>query len=492
MVDSVQSATAYISKKLDSSGVFNTVTHQEMQEVAAKLKSLPAAQADAVIDNLAKSGDLKKLADEGVDGSWFGNGGFTASERLDFFKDMASKLDGQSLSALSNAFINTDKNGTSGLSRGKELASAVAAQNSPQVKLDFIKEQAKLSTDQKSVSDYGMVSQSIDADPQAAAIATVIGSMKGAQAAKAFESLTTNQLRAVMNASIEGTMTTVATDGAAIPSVSWDTKSFDKLMTAAASMPDSKLPATSPPNSVADAKLKAKIFDIGVQTMRSVRENGGIYVSNKAALNSMTAGLTRLIDSNVNGVIGSLSRNARDTRSGDSLSAYSAQMLASGQEAKLGQMMAKLQLGDSLKENPSARLDVTATRTGTTNGSYNPNAETLGYFVGSVRAGATYQTKNIQEQREMTTAILKSALSVIDKAAGVAKNVPAGVAASVGKEWVQYAVKAMIDDPTKSAGQMLDRAALPINPANDELAVGAQVTSGFNDMVDSVVRNAKP
>jgi hypothetical protein len=477
MVDQVQSATAYIRGKLDSSGFFNTVRHTEVNEISAKLKSLPAADANAVIRELAKTGDLKTLANESVDGSWFGNGGFTASERQSFFGDMAKKLDGKSLSDLSNAFINTDKNGLSGLSRGKELAQAIATHGSPQSKLDFVKQQAASATDQKSVSDFGLVSQTIDADPQAAAIATVIGSMKGSAAADAFRALKPDQLGAVMNASIEGSMTSVASEGASMPSFSWATKSFDTLMTAAASVPD--------------AKQKAQLFDVGVQTMRSVREAGGLTVSNEAALKSMLTGLTRIIEHDTTGVVGALSRDA-STMHGDSLAAYSAQMLATGQEKALGGMMAKLQFGNNMNENPSARLDVTAQRQGTKDGTYHPNAETLGYFIGSVRAGAAFQTKNVERQREMTTAVLKSALTVIDKAAGVAKNVPVGAAAAIGKEWVQFAVRAAIDDPTAGAGQRLERGSLPINPTTNELAVGERVTSGFGDKVDSVVRNAKP
>ncbi|MDZ7588023.1 MAG: hypothetical protein U5J78_02245, partial [Parasphingorhabdus sp.] len=433
---------------------------------------------------------LKKLAEESVQGGpggWFGNGGISSSERKTFFADMAKKLDGASLAQLSNAYSATDSKGIDGLNRTKELAEAIATHSSPQTKIDFVKAQAANTTDQRTVSDYGMVSRSIDADPQAAALATVIGSMRGDQAAAAFKALSPEQLRSVMNSGIEGTMTTTAMGGTASTSFDWNTKSFDGLMTAAAS--------------IRDPDLKARIFDAGVDTMRSVRETDSflgqpVMIGKDATLSKMADGLTKIIDSDVNGVVSELNRNGT-TRDGSDLAGYAAQMLASGKEAKLGEQMAKLQMGNGNNENPIDRLYQTRQVPGTpVSDPTRPNAESLGYFVGAVTKGAEFVTKSVAEQREMTTAVLKSALTIVDKASGFIPNkaigAPIAITASVAKEWVSMGVRAAIDDPTAGAGRQLSRAALPVDPRTDETAVGQNVTDAFDGARNRVLNDATP
>ncbi len=488
MADPVQAATTYIHQKLDSSGVFNTVTHAEMNDIAAKLQSLSPADADAVIDNLAKSGDLKTLAAEGMDGSWFGNGGYSASERKAFFSDMAKKLDGDSLAKLTNAFVETDKNGLSGLDRGKEMGDAIATHGSTQQKTDFVRAMGPKTTDQKSVNSIGIVSTSIDADPQAAAVANVIGSMRGPAAEGAFKALNPAQQRAVMMASIETDMTTTASmgGGGSTPVVSWNTKSFDSLMTAAAS--------------TGDADLKARLFDAGTDTMRSVRQTnsqfgGLVVVGRDNALSTMADGLTRVINSDTSGVISELNLNS-ETRDGSDMAAYSAQMLASGKEGDLGKIMAKLQFGNKLNENAVARLYSERPVSGTGGDVLRPNAEALGYFIGSVSKGAEFVTKDIAQQREMTTAVLKSALTLVDKAAGFIPNkaigAPIAISASVAKEWVQMGVRAAIDDPTAGAAARLEASALPTNPVTHEPAIGSKATNDFGGAAERVIRRAIP
>lgn len=481
MTTPVQAATDRIHAKLET-GWFNPVTHDEVNDIAKTLKGLSAADATAVINNLSASGDLNKLAGEAVDGSWFGNGGFTASERKAFFADMAGKLDGATLSKLSNAFIGTDAKGLDGVERGNELASAIATHASTTTKIDFVREQAKLATDQTSVSSAGIVSTIKEVDPQASAIATVIGSMKGQAAADAFAALSPKEQRAVMTASIEADFTTTASGYGASMVGSWDVKKFDALMTAAASVPS--------------ADLKARLFDAGVDTMRSVRETNGVIggltlVGKDKALSSMTNGLTRVLNSDVSGVVSELNLN-RETRDGSDLSAYAAQMLGSGKEAELGKMMAKLQFGNGLNENAVDRLYASRTVPGTNGDVIRPNAEALGYFVGAVGKGAQAVTKDINDQRDMTTAVLKSALTVIDKVFGKAGGGAVGISASVAKEWVQMGVRAAINDPTASAAKRLENAALPSNPTTGEPAVGQNVSDAFDGGANRVLRSATP
>jgi hypothetical protein len=168
-------------------------------------------------------------------------------------------------------------------------------------------------------------------------------------------------------------------------------------------------------------------------------------------------------------------------------------MLNSGQEAKLGEQMARLQFGNNLNENAVGRLDQAVAVPGSNGQQRRENAGALGYFVGSVYSAAASISKDVKAQQEMTTAVLKSALTVIDKAkVGGPAAAAVGTTASVAKEWVQFAVRAAIQDPGNSAATQLERAALPINSATGEIGVGDNITNAFNTTLSRVQRLGEP
>jgi hypothetical protein len=479
-----QAAIDKINHKLDSSGWFNTVTHGEMNDVAATLKGLSATDADAVIDELARSGKLDTLAKEGVDDGWFGTGGWSKDERQALFTDLAGKLDGQSLARLSDAFAATDKGGADGHGYVTELGAAVASHASASTKVDYVRALAAETTDHPTYSDVGLgMSTSHDSDAEAAAIGTVIGSLRGAQAEAAFRALDPAQTRAVMRAGVDATLTSTAMGEAASNTLTWSTGETRQVLEAAAS--------------VGDADLKARLFDAGVDTMRSVRDSnsvfGGLTVMGKdKALNDLTGGLTKIIDSDTTGVMRELTYN-QETADGSDMAAYSKQMLESGQQDKLGEQMAKLQLGNGLNENAVARLDQSITVPGSNGQTRRENAGALGYFVGSVYSAAASISKDVKQQQEEVTAVLKSVLTIVDKAkVGGPAAAAVGTTASVAKEWVQFAVRGAIQDPGSSAATQLEHGALPINSATGELGVGDNVTNAFNTSLDRVQRLAKP
>lgn len=479
-----QSAVNDITRKLDTSGWFNTVTHGEMNDVAARLKGLNAADADAVIDELARTGQLDRLAKEGVDGSWFGNGGWSASERRAVFADLSGKLDGSSLARLSNAFAATDPKGADGHGYVTELGAAVASHASASVKVDYVAALASRTTDRPSYSNIGLgVSISHDSDAEAAAIGTVIGSLRGGQAEAAFRVLDPQQTRAVLRAGIDATLTSTAMGGTAANTLTWNTSGARGVLDAAAT--------------IGDADLKARLFDAGADTLRSVRDTnsifGGLTVMGKdKALDDLTGGLTRVLDSDVTGVTRELAYN-QETADGSDMAAYAKQMLNSGQAAHLGEQMAKLQLGNRLNENAVARLDIAVGVSGSNGQQRRENAGALGYFVGSVYSATASISKDVRQQQEMVTAVLKSALTVVDKAkVGGPAALAVGTTASVAKEWVQFAVRAAIADPGSGAATRLERAALPVNGRTGELGVGDNVSNAFNTTLSRVQRLANP
>lgn len=468
-----QAAYDDISAKLDTSGWFNTVTHDEMNQVRAKLDGLNAADADAVIDEMQRTGQLDRFAQEAVDGSWFGNGGYSGDERRDLFNDLAGKLDGSSLARVSDSFARASA-GEDGFNRVNELADSVASHGSASVKVDYVRAMAGNAADGTGLRGTGFGSSwSREVDAEASAIAEVVGSLRGAQAQEAFKALSPDQLRAVMNSSID--QTNFYSQGGVV--TSFDAEDFKGVMDAAAS--------------ISDPDLKARIFDAGADPMRAVRDTQGIGIGQNspdrdATLNTIRDSMTTLLNSDTTGVVRELTYNS-ETQDGSDLSAYAQVMIATGQEKTLGEQMARLQFGNDLQGDPIARLDQTTQVNGQER---RENAGALGYFVGSVYAGAAAHTKDVKEQQEVATAVLKSVLSVVDKA-GVGGRVVGG-AASVAKEWVVFAVRGAIDDPGASAAQKLERAALPQDPGTGELGVGDPIADAFNTTLSRVQRSAAP
>jgi hypothetical protein len=259
----------------------------------------------------------------------------------------------------------------------------------------------------------------------------------------------------------------------------WDAQDYRDIMDAAASM--------------GDADLKARVFDAGVDTLRSVRDTnsviGGLTVMGKDdALRTMTDGLTALVNSDTTGVMKELTYN-RETSDGSDFAAYAKEMLNQDRGAELGQQMARLQLGNDENGDPIQRLNETIQVPGTDQ-ERRPNAGALGYFVGATYAATASITKDVADQRAMATSVLDSALAIVDKAAR--KHPVAGAVASVAKEWTHYAINQAIGDPTADAATKLENAALPVNKQTGELGVGDDVLSAFEDTLASVQRRARP
>lgn len=479
MTDPVGDAVSHIHGKLDTSGWFNTVTNGETKDIVGTLTSLPADQADQTIDRLQQSGDLDRVADEVMDGDWFGNGGLSGDERRAFLSDMAGKLDGDSLAALSDAFARTDHGGFDPVT---ELGDAVATHAAPQTKVDYITAM-KGGVDDASQSSYGLgYSGTQFQDAEATAVGDVLASLRGSYAEAGFNAIG-DKLSDVLTSALDGQMTTIASQAGATNTITWNADSYEAIMGAAASM--------------GNADLKAQIFDAGVHTMREVRDTntifGGLTVVGKDdAMRQMTNGLTAIIDSDTTGVMDELTFN-QSTMDGSSFAAYAKEMLNQNRESDLGQQMGRLQVGNYSTDNPVDRLNAVETVPGTTQ-ERRANAGALGYFVGGVYAATQARSQDVAEQRETVTAILKSALTVVDKVAslgGPTGRVVAGGAA-VGKEWMQIAVKNAIADEGSAAGIRLERAALPVNAQTGELGVGDNVASAFEDRLASVTRTAQP
>lgn len=478
MPDPVGDAVNTINSKLDTSGWFNTVTNGETHDIVNAITKLPAGQADQVIDRLQQGGKLDAVAHEVMDGDWFGNGGLSGDERRAFFADMAGKLDGQSLADLSNAFAKADNGGFEPV---KELGDAIATHASPQVKIDYIASMKAQVDAKSSHSDNAIfVNSTHFQDAEATAVGTVLGSLRGAQAEQGFNAIG-DKLPDVLSSAVDGTMTTTTSMGGATNTMTWNADKFEAIMDAAAS--------TNNPD------LKAHVFDQGADTLKQVQGTnsilGGLTVVGKdATVKQMTDGLSAVLNSDTSGVVKELTYN-QDSMDGSGMATYAKAMLDQGREAELGQQMGRLQFGNGGNENAVDRLNETVKVPGT-NQDRRPNAGALGYFVGSVYAAAESRSKDAASDRTSMTNILKSALTVGDKAASVAKNPLLATGFALAKEWVQTAVNAAIKDEGLDPGILLEKGALPVNPQTRELGVGDDVASAFEDRLASVARTAKP
>lgn len=481
MPDPVQNATQTIDARM-ASGLFNPVTHDDIRAVTDQISALPAADADRLVDQLAATGKLDDIAKEAMDGSVLGLGGLSTDERQAFFADMAGKLDGQSLTTLSNAFARTDES-SHGYTPVTELGSAVAIHAAPQTKVDYLSAIAS-GAETGSHADIGFGYSGVNmVDAEARAAGEVLGSLQGHYAESGFQALGTH-LPAVLTSAIDGDMTTVAGYGGSATTVSWNAENYEAIMGAAASMGNSD--------------LKAQVFDAGVDTLRSVRDTntilGGLTVVGKDdALKTMTDGLSSVINSDTTGVMRELALNG-STRDGNDFAAYAKEMLNQDRTAELGQQMGRLQVGNDGTENAVDRLYAHETLPNTANQQTRlPNAAALGYFVGGVAAAVKSLDGDVAQQQATTTAVLKAALTVVDKAKiGGPIAAAVGTAASVAKEGVQFAVNAAISNPHADASATLAHAALPIDPRTGETGVGSAVVNEFTSAMTNVTQFAKP
>lgn len=89
---SISSAARSISRKLDESGWFGDVTHNELQGISSTLRRLNPRQSNDAISELTDA-DLHTWMDELGSSGLFGTGGLTADERADLFSSLHASLD---------------------------------------------------------------------------------------------------------------------------------------------------------------------------------------------------------------------------------------------------------------------------------------------------------------------------------------------------------------------------------------------------------------
>ncbi len=220
---------------LKDNGWGDSVSQDEVREVAKLIEALPKDQSGQVIQKLSDSGALEKFANESVGTSWGGfvSDGMSADERSQFFASAAKNLDAKSLGLITSAFAKVGGNND----LLKEASDAVAAHASPDTKIAYVKALAAKTTDQPTSTSYVPYKAEKTGDPEARAIATVLSSMRGTTAQAGFAQLNDKQLNAVWQAAEGVTKTTIRSERSSATFVEANAKQFSSLMDAAKSIP---------------------------------------------------------------------------------------------------------------------------------------------------------------------------------------------------------------------------------------------------------------
>jgi hypothetical protein len=482
--DDAKQAADRIESLIDSEGVFQVATRDEVTQAGNVLASSDKVTADAAIDELARRGSLDDFAKEVVDGSFVGPG-LTIDNRTTLFDNFAKQLDADSLIRVSDAFRGlgnlTDRN-----AYVEELTTAINTHTSPAAKTEMVEQLAA-----RAKTNTGTTPEEINqrkSDLEQAA--HILSSLKGAHLQGTIETLSNSgMLNDVLAAA-------VTTDTQVFPRIEFphvklthDTARFDKIMENVAAL--------------GDASVKADVFTAGVEAMQGIDNediNPAVEFLNRQrvssnddeAANEMAASLTKVINSDVEGVMDILAYESK-TDNGKAFTAYAKQMLEMGDNGPtnaqgkvfnandaLGEIFLKLQLGNGLNGNPVQRLERTQPAL-SGSGDTRPHGVALGYFVGSVYAASAQITTDKYEQAAYANAVIKSALTLVDKSK--VGGAVVGTIASVAKETVALALYESISNDKLDAGQKWEEASVP-----ERRLISDSAFSSLTDTIDHIFR----
>jgi hypothetical protein len=485
--NAVSDAADQIEILIDSDGVFEWADRSEVISACNILANLDAETADSVIDELANRGLLNTFAAEVVDKSLVGKG-LTADDRATLFDNFAKQLDAETLLLVSDAFRSA---GTpaDGAMYAQELTEAIKNHANPEVTAELtvlLAERAEASTGPDTIG------QVTDDRQQAACLLT---SLTGEHLESALDSLNkggmlAEVLRAAVHSEVHPGFTDAGLNGFSQVSVqtntsytTYDTSRFDKIMENAAALSNNS--------------LKAELFAAGVAAMQSVdaevgpaletfRQGTSLQFNDEAA-NEMAASLTKLLDSDVEGIMDEITYGG-DTGDGHVFTAYAKQMLEAGATDELAGFFAKLQFGNNLNGNPGARLEHKVTiQSEEYSYTIRPHADALGHFVGSIYAASSQITSDQKEQAQFATTIINSTLMIVDKLKIGPPGAGTGIVISLAKEGVKLALKEALVTQNLDVARMWETASIPIDPNTEKQAIGESFGT-LTDRIDYIYR----
>ena len=441
----VGGAVEKIRDKMYSS-FFNPVTNQDLRDVQSTIAGLPNEDASAVVCKLSVS-ELRHMVEK-VDN-------FNNEEKQAFFDTMAQKLDGKQLARVTNAF---EGNSLSSMENMNVLGRSIAKNASDDLKLEYVFELDKVLevlADQSSVQGkhFGILfslETTKMSDPQARVASQVIASMDDAKAGQALGKLSSTGLDAVIRASADPT-----DKGAIISVIEYDLACFQKLMQAAAKM----RAEVQTPKEIEDvADLKSLIFNSAANVLKDA-ESGHFLKITLADTAAMRKGMYDILMSDVNGVMAQLSVN-RETHIGTGMAIYAKSAINAEEYKQLGNIQARLVLGNDLNGNHQDRFNHQEYRRACRCKDY-VNALYLGYFAGAVDAAMTSITSDADKQVEIVNAVVSSAATVVAVPLSSLGGAGVAVGATGSSEVVKYIYDQIVSDKSDAVTKLVNATSLP-------------------------------
>ena len=469
--DAIDQFVDLAGRKLDSNGIFEWVTSGEVVDVNNALIALQNEHgndaADAALDELADAGLLDTFVEE-MYGAGTG-GSVSADGRATIFSNIAKIADGETQAKFANSLESTT-NGADGYSRLEDFAESLATHASPQDKVEFIETLADESTKGRS-SDYSgsFFSTSIEGDPQAMAIATVLGSTQGVFAQEALNALSPDQLNAVVDASIEQRATISSGGGHSGGSTSGsvDASKFADLANVVAQH--------------GNIEQKAQVFDIAGNQVDGIADASSFFApvsGTEQAAADITDGLTDILTSDTNAVVEELTYDRRFD-DGRALTNYAEQLIETEQTDKISSIQVQLMLGNDGAGNHVQRFnEVGADGVAT-------NAGKLGNFSGAVQNAVDNIDATSAEKQALVTDVIGTTSSILGGTLGLAFPV-AGFAVGVGGEAAKRGVDQLLDSPRASIDEQIIDLAVPFNTTTNNVNRTSIAFSEFQDMIDQV------
>lgn len=399
MSASIDTAESTIKDNLDQ-GIFDwDVTHDELIENNQKVAELTPQERSQLISRLSDD-DLKNWTQE-IDGL---SGALSASERDDLFRSLAEGLDGKQMTRLVDAF--------DGSPQGREaLGNAVAKYASSDAKVAFI------GASKDSINGDYSASDGRDGNAETVVLSKVLGSLSKdpARFDDAVKSLSDNQLEAVMKVGL-GRQHIVDFSGQTAGTDVYRSSASLHILEGAAKS--------------SDPEVKGRVFEAATGQFQML-EGGSMD-------KTFTDAVTKLVQSDPVALVDEL--KGRTDLSGKSLTAYMKEMLTSGNEQEVRNLMIQMQQGRDGKGNAYERFA-------------DPNlAHNLGFFAGATAAAIN----SISDDAESQGDLLKNIFGTGFGAAGAA-NPAAGAIASVGNGITAIAIDDIVNN-VKEENMELKRA----------------------------------
>lgn len=323
----VQDTLKTIRENLSEGALDWDVSHGDLKGIENKLKELNPGELNRVFEEMSPD-ELKKYASE-LEGTL---GGYSGAEKKELFDHLAKNLNGANLSKLASAMdlgkasssIRPDKDNQPLVNI---LARSVAENAAPEAKAEFVKH---LAANADKHQNAGV------------AAAEVLASMKDNPALleQTLKQLTDTELQSIVDGAAR--KTEVSTRGGTF--TNYDSQPLANLLDAAATLKGDGA-----------AAQKARLFEAGANKITEIREkavNVGIY-NGGASEDAIRNSLTKVINSDTEGVVKSLKEN---NINGNGVTAYVKSLINAGDNAQIGQVIARLSKGNEAQGDAYTRF----------------------------------------------------------------------------------------------------------------------------------------